>query len=204
MHTDSDEKDFLLISRKNTYPQLESQSEASDYNVSPNSSKLVKFYWKRQIGNLTIGFLSLLFHVFVFYALLSENTSNVSKECGDALWNWILSRFILAVLESIFIAGIAAPFFHRQYPANDEEELQCTYKWQDLCLIFLHCIYIIVGSIVDYNAMEGISCRSVLSSASFLDIPLLGIIGYIYLFLDFLVVILSSCAYYRIVAAQNI
>jgi hypothetical protein len=189
----SGEKDVLIMSRKYTYPQLEFQSKVSGCNVSAGHSKLVKSGWKRNLGNFTMGFLSLIFYVVVFYTLITENTSIVSTECGDVLWNWVLSRFIFAILETIFLA----------IPISLCKDFMLGPKKHILGLVFLHTINVCVGTFVVYNAMENNSCRSALSSSSFLETPILGVIGYVYIFLDSLVVIISSFAYCRIIMAQD-
>ena len=183
------EKDTLLVTgRKNTYPQLETHSGCS---VSAGRVRTKGHHW---LGNWSVAFLSILLHIFSFYALITENTSNVSKECGYALWIWILARFIIAVLESLFIAALS-------YGQKEGDEVDFRHNHrikQGLCLVFLHIVYFGVECIVVFNAMEKTSCTTALSSASFLNAPLLGVIGYIYLFLDSLVIIFSVCAYCRI------
>ncbi len=188
-------KKYMSMS-KNTYPQLELQSKTQmPICTGADPIKLVKFSWKNKLGNFTIGFLYTCFHALVLFGLISSNTTEVRKECGDFLWIYILSRFVLAFLECIFLAVVTYPFFQKKCDF-ERESIIYTRINHAVFLIILHIIYICIGAVVVYqNAMEVGPCEAALSSASLIiNAPLLGIIGYVYLFMDSLVVMLAACA----------
>jgi hypothetical protein len=171
---------------RNTFPQME-RGEYDGTTTAKYTKEIISLNNLKTLVNLLITLLSLLFQAFIFYSLISSNTSSVSKACGDSLWNFILSRFILAFVELMFLAVANAALHIEEEPYYYNVRLAVFF-------IILHIVYICLEATFVHSAMANSSCVSALSNSSFSSTPLLGILGYIYLVLDSLVVFLSISA----------
>ena len=160
------------------------QQDAVEPKVQTNLSKICEI-----TCGLGMSFLVIFFQVLVLYALVTSNVNGVSIACGSLLWNFMFSRFVLVFVELI-ILGVTSAVLHNE-ACNDP----IYYNMKQVAfLVISHAIYIVFEGISIQQSMDSTQCVAALSNVSFTNTPLLGILCYIYLTLDILAVLLSTCA----------
>jgi hypothetical protein len=135
--------------------------------------------------NLILGLVDMTFLVFVTYSLVVTNNDTVFVACGHALWDYMISRLILGYLFFVVWGLLLCVGF-------------VTLKGKDgaiiACFIFLlfayHVSLVGVGAKITSDAMQITNCTSSLSAVSFTQSPLLAQLGYVYVALDSLWVLL--------------
>jgi hypothetical protein len=148
-------------------------------------------YAQTGIGSLA----SLAFVVFVIYALATANKGEVNDACGSSLWNFMLSRLVLAFSEFtlIWIIGFFQIYALTMSSSNTKSTSICCGLMGGLMLIGLHATFVGVGFTITKKAMDDGICNAALSSVSFTKTPLLGILGYVYIGLDCLFLFIFTC-----------
>lgn len=140
----------------------------------------------------------LTFLVFVVYALVVSNTKEINDKCGDSLWKFVISSFFINILQlftvcigvSIALCLVVGADEHR----NNSDCFLLTIPL--LVLLFAGALIgtlIGIGFTVTQAAMENAACTAALSAVSFTDTPLLGILSYVYLAADCLLLFFVFC-----------
>jgi hypothetical protein len=158
--------------------------------------KVVSGTQNRQGASSVISTLcALAFIVFVIYALATGNKEEVHKACGDSLWIFILSRLILTFCEGFLICIIGMiQICVLSLSSSDPGNMAFCFVWVGgLMLIALHAVLVAEGSIITSKAMNDVLCNAALTSVSFTHSPLLGILGYIYVALDSIFLLIFTC-----------
>ena len=136
--------------------------------------------------------LLLCFHVIAIYALVTTATDPVFSACGPSLWIFLLVHLLLPILILFFILILGCVYYvlsaslcFEIMEENDHTPSPMLF-WFPLLLIL--CIFIVMcalGILYTQKAMNSHECQQALILASrFLDSPLLGIVGWIYVALD--------------------
>jgi len=146
-------------------------------------------------GSVISTLCALAFIVFVIYALATGNKEEVHKACGDSLWIFILSRLILTFCEGFLICIMGMiQICVLSLSSSDPGNMAFCFVWVGgLMLISLHAVLVAEGSIITSNAMNDVLCNAALTSVSFTQSPLLGILGYIYVALDSIFLLIFTC-----------
>jgi hypothetical protein len=133
-----------------------------------------------------------IFQAIVLYVLI--HSRNVSDVCGDGLWIWIMSRFHLFFIEVGFALYLlkTVPFLGDCYYSI----ILCYYslrkrgRWTFALMSVVFAIHNVLFGLtlwVIWSAIQRGGCYSSLSNntiAFFNGIPILEIIGFIYMILD--------------------
>ena len=133
----------------------------------------------------------LVFTSFVMQAVYAANDETVFNACGNYLWNYMVTRLILSFLGLLLLYVIT----------------RCgVYLWQEwdgmklfgILVLIYHITLVGVGAKVTTTAMQNTNCTSALSYVSFSHTPLLAELGYVYLSLDciwLLLVVVGCCMF---------
>jgi hypothetical protein len=160
------------------------------YQSNSSSNKIVE--------QLISTLLVITFEAFVIYALATGNGTEISEKCGDSLWKFVLSRLILSFIEGIIIICMGSIqmliLFSSLRPETSASlEFYCLIIGA-IFMLGLHAVLIGVGFTITNKSMEDAACNAALSSASFSNTPLLGIVGYVFVVIDCLILFLVTCS----------
>ena len=136
-----------------------------------------------------LGLAELTFLVFVTYSLVVTNSETVFTNCGNSLWNYMISRLILGYLFLFFYCLVVCGVFTAMSTMD-----ACTIACIFFTVFVYHISLVGVGAKVITDAMHNTGCTSSLSEVSFTHSPLLAQLGYVYLSLDCIWVFLMMLA----------
>ena len=157
----------------------------------------VKFDLHFPCGPL-ISLADLTFLVFVLYSLIVANNEIVLTVCGNALWNYMVLRLVVS-------CSVLAIWRFLACISGDplKEESVGLFTSFVLLAFAYHLSLIVIGTNVIIDAMQNTNCTSILSEISFTHSPLLAQLGYVYLSIDciwiLLIVVLLCYVGYLIV-----
>ena len=133
--------------------------------------------------------LFLAFISLVSYSLYVSDVPKVTNNCGYSLWNFVFARLCISAFE----ATLVICFGYYSVIVSDRPTPVEGTAYSTCLAVVMHATLVGVGASYVSEAMNIEECRAVLSSVSVTKSPLLGIIGYIYMAMDSVVVIALSC-----------
>ena len=141
--------------------------------------------------SVIMAILIIIFLILVVCELVATNNEKVRDACGESLWNFMLSRLILTFCE--FGLVVMMGLIHES-AAGDPGNMQIwLFRVGGLMQIVLHAVLIAVGFVISTKAMGDIACNHALSAASFTKDPLLGVLGFVYVGLDSILLLIMTC-----------
>lgn len=162
----------------------------------PAAKKLAsaKIHCGEWYQSVILAILTIIFLILVVYELVATNNEEVRKACGESLWSFMLTRLIMTFCESglVIMMGIIQNCMPSLL-VNLENMENWVVGVGGLMLIVLHAILIAVGFLRSREAMGDIGCNDALSAASFTKDPLLGVLGFVYVGLDSIFLLIITC-----------
>ncbi len=179
-------KDNIVCKPDMRYSDLPQQTDASPAQVVTNN-----YYSQNSFRDWLADIINLGFIILVIHALVVSNTSSVMTACGHSIWNYIVVRLCLSFIETavLVISNFSPIVIIRMatikgFHIHSLQFYSCT-----LCII--HIIFIGLGAFYTSDAMKYEYCNSNMTSVSFTQGPLLGIVGYAYVSLDTIIIVAS-------------
>jgi hypothetical protein len=153
------------------------------------------------IRKLIQSLLWFAFEVTVIYALVASNTHAVHIECGSSLWNLIFFELLLNWFEGIVSNVIMTPMMlHRVFQVGSIWNLSFFFLTSStLILICIHASMLSLGVSIVVPAMSNNACTAALSAASITSTPILGILGFFFIFFDSIALLAFTCVVVGIV-----
>ena len=169
------------------YAESQQQEYAANASIKIGSSSL----WNNvlSLGNLA-------FFVFVVYALSVSNTTAVQTACGSSkLWTYVLAHLVagtagIFAIIILFLCG----WLSLIVSAGDGGGGMSQITGISGIVFFIYvlaytCTFLGLGVPIVTSAMNSDECVKALSNASFTNTPLLGILAWIYIAVDALILL---------------
>ena len=168
------------------YAESQQQEYAANASIKIGSSSL----WNNvlSLGNLA-------FFVFVVYALSVSNTTAVQTACGSSkLWTYVLAHLVAGTAGVIIIILFLCGWLSLMFSVVKEGGGASQITGISGIVFFIYvlaytCTFLGLGVPIVTSAMNSDECVKALSNASFTNTPLLGILAWIYIAVDALILL---------------
>ena len=143
------------------------------------------------IGSVWFG----AFHVVAIWALVQANTGPVFEACGYSLWVFVLVHLLLPLLMVLVACCVVACLYLLLSSMRlDPRQGHSAYIFTLVVLVVLYyAVLSALGGVFTWGAMQAAGCQGALAAVGWGGVPLLGVVGWIYVALDSLSLLVGMC-----------